>query len=336
MNKKFDVIGIGHPCVDYLIHIDSIPGPNESRRALDASWQCGGKVPTGLAAASRCGLTCSLIGSMGDDLFGQYCYYDFQKHNIDLSAAKIQKGATTDIGVVLSDQQTNGRSIIYRRGNYERPSLNTFDFSFLESGHYLFIALADELHVAAARYARDHGLKVLLDADNRSLSSYANILPYVDYFIASEFVYRDSFSDQLYEKHMNEILDLGPSVVIFTFGSQGCRVLSDEGYFEIPAFHVDAVDTTGAGDTFHGSFFYGLKHGYSIQDTAVFASAVSAIKCTFIGGRAGIPTPEVTKKFIQTGHIDDSELKTRISSYSWGLNTFFKEIVNEKIHIQQK
>ena len=69
--KKFDVIGIGHPCVDYLAHIDSLPASNESRSVLNGSWQCGGKIPTGLAAAARCGLSCALIGAMGDDLFGQ-------------------------------------------------------------------------------------------------------------------------------------------------------------------------------------------------------------------------------------------------------------------------
>ena len=82
--KKFDVIGIGHPCVDYLAHIDSLPASNESRSVLNGSWQCGGKIPTGLAAAARCGLSCALIGAMGDDLFGQYCYKDFEDHGIDL------------------------------------------------------------------------------------------------------------------------------------------------------------------------------------------------------------------------------------------------------------
>lgn len=330
MKKRFDIIGIGHPCADYLIHIESIPGPNESRRALEGSWQAGGKVPTGLAAAARCGLSCAFIGSMGDDLFGQYCYYDFQKHGIDLSAAQIQKGSTTDIGVVLSDKQSGGRNIIYRRGSYRRPALEDIDFSLFASADYLYIALADELHIAAAKYAKEHGLKVLIDADNRPLSSYMGILPYIDYFIASEFVYQDSFADEQYEKHMREIIRQGPSVVAFTFGDKGCRVLSDEGYFEIPAFRVDAIDTTGAGDVFHGAFFYGLKQHYSIRDTAVFASAVSAVKCTCIGGRAGIPTPEVTRKFIRTGEIDSRELQERTEEYSWGINTFFKETTNER------
>ena len=184
--KKFDIIGIGHPCIDYLLHIDSLPGSNESRFVRDGSWQCGGKVTTGLVAAARCGLSCALIGAMGDDLFGRYCYRDFQLHGIDLSQAKLRSGQTTDIGVVLSEEETNGRNILYRRGSYERIRQDEIDFSFLEQGRYLFIALVDELHMAAAKYAKKHGVKVLIDADSRPMDYYEEILPYVDYFVASE------------------------------------------------------------------------------------------------------------------------------------------------------
>ena len=215
--------------------------------------------------------------TMGDDLFGRYCYRDFAIHGIDLSHAYLREGKTTDIGVVLSEDETHGRNILYRRGNYERIRQDEIDFSFLEQGRYLFIALVDELHMAAAKYAKKHGVKVLIDADSRPMDYYEEILPYVDYFVASEFVYNMSFSDRDYERHMEDILEKGPSAVVFTFGSKGCRGLDKEGYFELPAFRVPVVDTVGAGDTFHGAFFYGLTHGYSLKETARFASAVSAI-----------------------------------------------------------
>ena len=118
----------------------------------------------------------------------------------------------------------------------------------------------------------------------------------------------------------------GPSAVVFTFGSKGCRGLDKEGYFELPAFRVPVVDTVGAGDTFHGAFFYGLTHGYSLKETARFASAVSAIKCTCIGGRAGIPTPDITKKFLETGVIDSAPpIRISIGSLFLGLDDFFRE-----------
>jgi ribokinase len=64
---------------------------------------------------------------------------------------------------------------------------------------------------------------------------------------------------------------------------------SDDQVFEVPAFHVNAADTTGAGDVFHGGYIYGLLQGWRLRNVVIFASALAAMKCRMIGGRAGIP-----------------------------------------------
>ena len=102
-----------------------------------------------------------------------------------LSHTLIRKDATTDIGVVLSDDKTHGRNIIYRRGSYQHLSQEEIDFSFLCQADYFFVSRMDDLHVTAAKYAHEHGIKVLIDADNQPLREYQKILPYIDYFIAS-------------------------------------------------------------------------------------------------------------------------------------------------------
>ena len=318
--KKFDIVGIGHPCVDYAIHIDALPKPDQGKGVQEGSWQGGGVVPTGLVSASRCGLKAALVGAMGDDLFGRFCYNDFVDHGIDMSHALVREGGMTDIGVIISEDETHGRNILYRRGNYKHLELNEIDLSFLEEAEYLYIASADEMHVALAKYAREHGMKVLIDASGGHISRYEAILPYIDYFVASEYVYNSTFDNADYEKNLQSVRDMGPSTVVFTFGSKGARGLDSNGFCEVPAFHIDVKDTVGAGDTFHGAFFYGLTHNYTLAETIRFASAVSAIKCTCMGGRAGIPTEDVTLKFIETGIIDRSELDKRVEKYSWGLS----------------
>lgn len=318
--KKFDIIGIGHPCVDYAIHIESLPGPNQGRRVQEGSWQGGGVVPTGLVSAARCGLKTALVGAMGDDLFGRFCYNDFADHGIDLSQAKIREGQMTDIGVILSEDEHHGRNILYRPGGYEHLKLEEVDLKFLENADYLYIAFMDDMNVALAKYAKEHGMKVLIDASGGHISRYEKVLPYIDYFIASEFVYDETFSDKNYEENLRSVQAMGPECVVFTFGADGARGIDSSGYAEVPGFKVDVKDTVGAGDTFHGAFFYGLKHNYSLYDTIRFACAVSAIKCTCMGGRAGIPTADVTLKFIETGEIDRTELDERVKKYSWGLS----------------
>lgn len=83
---------------------------------------------------------------------------------------------------------------------------------------------------------------------------------------------------------------MGPSIVVFTLGAKGCIGYSEEdGFFQMPSFAVDVQDTVGAGDVFHGAYTVGLLRGLSSKEAARLATGVSCIKCTRIGGRAGIP-----------------------------------------------
>ena len=91
----------------------------------------------------------------------------------------------------------------------------------------------------------------------------------------------------------------GPSVVVVTEGENGCWCSSPDGDFHTPAFIAPAlVDTTGAGDVFHGAFLLGRANGLNLGAALEFASAVAALKCRALGGRAGIPTMEETLAFM--------------------------------------
>lgn len=311
--------------MDYALLIDRLPNSNEAKDALNGSWQGGGVIATGLVAASRCGLKCSIMGTVADDIFGEYCRNDFRKHNIDQSHLLTRIGKHTDVSTIISDMETNGRCILYRSGNCKALSIEEIDLSFIEQADYLYISEVTDCSVMCAKYAREHGINVLIDAGYGSLGSFKRILPYINYFIASEDIYNSAFEDMDYQRHMEELRKHGPDVVIFTFGAKGVKALSHEGFFDIPSYSVPVVDTVGAGDTFHGAFFYGLKHHLSLTESIQFASATSAIKCTYMGGRAGIPTPEITFHFMKTGEILKEELDSRNEYYAWGLNNIKKE-----------
>ena len=85
-------------------------------------------------------------------------------------------------------------------------------------------------------------------------------------------------------------LDLGPRVVVQTEGAAGSYTMSRDAEFHTPAFKVDVVDTTGAGDTFHGAYLVGLARDWSLERCASFSSAVAALHCTVLGNRKGIPS----------------------------------------------
>jgi len=93
--------------------------------------------------------------------------------------------------------------------------------------------------------------------------------------------------------------DLGPRHVVITLGHKGSVGLNDDGLYEQPAFRVNAVDTTGAGDVYHGAYIYALLQGETMANCMRFASAAAALKCKQIGAQTGIPTLEQVKELIE-------------------------------------
>lgn len=111
------------------------------------------------------------------------------------------------------------------------------------------------------------------------------------------------------EKAMHAALEMGPHIVVQTEGEQGCYTVTQDTQFHVPAFSCNVVDTTGAGDVFHGAYIIGLLRGWTLRQNAQFATAVSAIKCGSLGGRAGIPTFDQVVDFLGKMDVDGQSFK---------------------------
>jgi ribokinase len=124
------------------------------------------------------------------------------------------------------------------------------------------------------------------------------LLRLADYLVVSESfaLYFGKTDDQ--EAAARTLFRFGPRVVVVTLGHRGSLCLSREGLFRQQAFSAPVIDTTGAGDVFHGAFIYGLLRSWDLGRIMPFASAVAAIKCGKMGGRAGIPTLSQTERFL--------------------------------------
>ena len=315
-----DIIGIETPCIDFTLNLEKLPTSNSGARLNDYSWQGGGKVSTGVIAAARLGAKCMIIGTIGDDVFGRAVYADFVRHGVDVSRMRIMRGYTTSLSVVMSDLETRGRSIMHKAGTTPRIREDAdIDLGIIREAKFYFLSRLEGNNLNAARIARENNVRVLIDANNLHPGMLENI-GLIDDFIASEFVYDALFPDSTdYERNCAWILEKGPRSVVFTFGAKGCVGMDNDGYFELPAYKVTAVDTLGAGDVFHGAFLAGLLHGWNLKRTADFSNAVSAIKCTRPGGRAGIPDFGTVIRFMETGVIDYTEIDRRVEYYRRGL-----------------
>ena len=158
----------------------------------------------------------------------------------------------------------------------------------------------------------------MFDADEYAPET-AESLALIDVFIASEFFYQGMFAGGGFPRACEELRKRGPGIVVITLGSRGCVGLDPRGYFREPAFtNVEVVDTTGAGDVYHGAFIYGLLRGWASRDVARFANAAAAIKCTRLGGRAALPGAATVMRFMEEGTIEYAEIDERVKRYARG------------------
>jgi len=296
--------------------LDKLPTPNKGSSVKDFSRQGGGVVATALVAAARLGAKVSYIGVTGTCIHGQAIREDFLYNHVDISHSVIDEDAYSPFAYILSDLETDGRSIVYRKGSARDLDIKDMDREFITRAGFLHLERCDEPSATAARWMREASKKVVYDASYYSEEVHA-FLPCIDVFIASEFYYDECFKGQgAYEENCKAIAACGPEVVVFTLGEKGCIGYSKEkGYFEVSGYSVPVVDTVGAGDVFHGAFLFGLSKGMPIEEIAKFSCAVSGIKIGVIGGRAGIPSYSTTVKFMETGEIDKTEIGERIQYY---------------------
>jgi sugar/nucleoside kinase (ribokinase family) len=321
-DSPLDVIGIDDlPVVDYLLQVETLPKTNDLVMAANPSWQCGGKVATAMAALGRLNAKAGMIGVVGDDKPGVYCLEDFKRHGVDISRMVIDPGKTTTVSICLAEHSTQGRSFIGVYGTRRHLRDDDIPEDYIQTAKYLHLCQMMPAAVHGARMAKKHGLKVSFDGDlyEKEIDDHLDL---VDIFIASEFFYKQMFDDpdlRRLEKNCFVLRGRGPEIVIITLGSLGSAGVYGEKFFRIPGFQVDVVDTTGAGDVFHGAFLYGILQQYDIEYTVRFASAVSAIKCTRQGGRAGIPRPETVNRFLADGFIDYTDIDQRLDFYRTGI-----------------
>lgn len=300
---ELDIVGVGFCCVDVLLRVEKIPRPEEGTRVLEVSRQGGGMVATAMVAAARLGARCGFVGWCGDDDLGRELLAEFAHYSVDTSAFVVRRGATSNLCYVLVDSRTAARSFVGQDGTAAPLRPEDLRPAYIIAGHIVHLGDEGPAEQAAARWARQAGRLVTFDGTSWHGEASLAFLPLVDVHIVSRF-YAAGCAQALglppphTPEHALELAcrlrALGPREVIITLAERGCVAAGPEGELCIPAFPVVAVDTTGAGDVFHGAYLYAMLQGWPARQRLVFASAAAALKCRRLGGRAGIPTrPEV-------------------------------------------
>lgn len=300
-----EILGLGGVTIDQIGVVDHIPGRDEVIRLLEYRIEQGGMVATALAAAARLGGRSAFIGAVGDDANGRLILDGFASAGVKSDEVRIVAGEISAFSFILVEKSSGLRTIIHEPGvqrNAALPRPLPDPDTLLSGVGFLHLdGFWMEEAVALARAAGQSDVVVTLDVgQNQRNPEIEELLALAHYVIPSLAFTRRFTGRQRVEEAVETLLGCGARAVIQTLGERGAYVAEAGGRsFTVPAFPVGVVDTTGAGDSFHGGFVFALSHGCELKQAVVFASAVAALKCTALGGQSGLPTYEQTRRFLR-------------------------------------
>jgi sulfofructose kinase len=286
---EFDVVGVGLNATDTLLVVPHFPAYAGKVPFQDEMLSPGGQVASAMVACAQLGLRTKYIGAVGDDERGRIQMESLSGTGINLDHVQLRRGCPNQSAYIIIDRSTGERTVLWRRADCLRIDPEQIEPEQITCARLLHIDGHDTAAVArAASIAREHGIPVTVDVDT-IYHGFDQVLPNIDYLVASsEFPpawtgMNDPF--QALEAIQNEYR---MKVAAMTLGAHGSIARMDGRYYYSPAFVVNCLDTTGAGDVFHGAFCYAVLQGMPMEDALEFSNAMAALNCTALGARGGI------------------------------------------------
>jgi sugar/nucleoside kinase (ribokinase family) len=302
IEKTMDVVALGALAVDYYAVVPKLPLEEEKTTASDYIIRSGGVAGNVLTQTARLGLKSGWIGKLGSDASGEILMKEFEKDGVDLSHTEVVKDKNSMFTWITVNPQ-GGRSIVMF------PNvLAEFTAEDVVAKHADYIAssrilqaeaclLPLNIMLAGLRIAKRNGVMTVFDLDvapseiERSKmgtkEELAEIISLTDVLIPCKTAATELLGSIDYAKEAKRLLSMGPSTIAITLGAKGCLVLNSREQYLIDQVYVPSVvDTTGAGDAFHGGMIYALLEGMSLKDAGRFANACGAFCCTQIGARS--------------------------------------------------
>jgi sulfofructose kinase len=288
------VIAIGTTTLDRISFIERLPTSGTKVRAIDYLEVGGGQAATAAVAIARLGAHAILWGAVGDDPAAGTIVGELRREGVDTSMIAHVTGARSITSSVLVER-SGERTIIadFDPHLYTAEPPRQFDPAAIAKADAL---LSDTKWPAAQEpallAARARGVPTVLDIEPVPAGHNDRLVPLADHAIfgrlgLASYTGTDDIEEglRIARRRVPQAVQVG-----VTLGAGGARFLTDAGLHHVPALSVDAVDTTGAGDAFHGAYALAIAEGRPPEQAASFATIVAGLKCGRAGGRAGLPT----------------------------------------------
>ncbi len=288
----YDVICIGMACYDETFLIDQHPQADEKTVATDYQSSGGGPAANAAITVARLEGTSAFVGYLGNDVYGEQHLHEFIENHVDTTHL-VRGDAPTALSVILV-KPDGKRALVSYKGDRQPLTKQAIQASNLSARCALFDGHEPHLSPVLAEYFRQHDIPTVLDAGSVHDGTLA-LLDKVDYLVCSQ-----KFAKQYAQtenKALQQLAEIAKTVII-TLGEHGLIWKRGQSSGNLPAYSINAVDTTGAGDAFHGAFAMAVAQQMGWQDSLQFASATAALCCQKTGARQGLPSKQDVEKFM--------------------------------------
>jgi sulfofructose kinase len=302
LKKTVDALGLGIAPVDFFVTMPAFPPAGKKIDGISQSSLIagGGPVPTSLCTFSKLGGHAGLIAPFGDDEWAKFARKELDKFGVRHDLCIVRKNCQSARAFAWIEQQSGSRTIVL-----DIPPLifiNPRDINLSRLPIPKLIHL-DGRHLKAAvklaRWGKKAGARIMLDIGSVR-NKVDELFPYLDLLICADDYAKFYFKTRSIKKAATGFKIIGIPEVIVTSGIDGSfGIDSNNNRHRQKAFKIKAVDTTGAGDAFHGAYLFGLLKGWDLDKKMKFASATAALKCLKPGARMGISSYRQTLAFIK-------------------------------------
>jgi sugar/nucleoside kinase (ribokinase family) len=290
-DKRFDTLGLGGAAWDMLGVVGHYPLPGEKAELIRFEEQGGGQAGTAMVAVARLGGRATIVGTNGDDDAGSKIRRSFCEEGVEVSHLQTDPGSRSHLAFCFIKEDSGDRAIFFDRGNKRRLEPGDLDRDFVVSARCL---LFDTHHWSAAgtaaTWAREAGMPVVTDLERPTPENETLLRLGTHHVMPEHYLLEHTGESDPRRAAEKLVAEYHPEALVVTRGARGAVAYAEGEALRQPAYPVESVvDTTGAGDVFHGAFAYGLTLGYDLPTNLEFSALVAGLKCRRLGGRAGIP-----------------------------------------------
>ncbi len=291
-NLDFDVACVGHASFDLVFSVPHHPAEDEKLFA-DSLLGCGGGPAANAAVmVARLGYKAAFAGYLGSDVYGDSHFAELQREGVDTRWVK-RADSPTPLSTILV-KPDGKRALINYKGDTQALPAGTIDLSGISAKVALFDGHEPHVSLDLLEHLKDSPSQTVLDAGSVHEGTLA-LLDKVDHLVASEKFALQYAGNE--DQALARLSELSPNVVI-TLGERGLIWRRGAETGTLPCPPVAAIDTTGAGDAFHGAYAAAISSGMDWLDTLRYASVAGALCCTRLGARPGLPDKRQLAEFL--------------------------------------